>query len=227
MCFSTEASFTLSAVLLPAGIYCIRSAIAINKSLLLMAVIPLIFSCQQFCEGIVWLGLGNENLELARTAAMVFLFFALGFWPFWVPFCAFVLEPNGGTRKWILGGITLAGTGIGAMLYLPILWNPSLLVPEAIHHSIYYNINESLAFRLIPFEWWQVLYVVAVAGPPIVSPSRGFFLFGIAIVLSAAVSHVFFSYASTSVWCFIAAALSVYLCFSFYQLPAPKLVNAI
>jgi hypothetical protein len=44
----------------------------------------------------------------------------------------------------------------------------------------------------------------------------------VAIVLSASVSHVFFWYASASVWCFFAALLSIYLCFSFHGIPELK-----
>ena len=219
MCFSAPASFGLSAVLLPTGVYCMHVALASNRMRLFLAVIPLIFSVQQFCEGLVWTGLDHADPDLARNAALVFLYFALAFWPFWIPFCAFFLEPPG-AKKWLLGGITLAGLFIGAMLYVPVLLDPALVMPRAAHHSIYYDISGSSAFRLMAFEWWQFLYVIVVASPPIVAPSRGFFIFGIAIVVSAAVSHVFFWYASASVWCFFAAILSLYLCFSFYRLPA-------
>jgi hypothetical protein len=224
MCFSAQASFGLSAILLPAGVYCIHRAIATKRMRLFLAVIPLIFSVQQFCEGLVWTGLDHGNPELARNAAMVFLYFALAFWPFWIPFCAFVLEPPS-TKKWILGGITLAGLFIGAMLYVPVLMDPTLLEPQPLNHSIHYDIGGSAAFRLMAFEWWQLMYVIVVASPPIVAPSRGFFIFGIAIVVTAAVSHVFCWYASASVWCFFAAILSIYLCFSFYRLPTAVAVG--
>ena len=51
------------------------------------------------------------------------------------------------------------------------------------------------------------------------SRTTGFIFISGGIVLSAAVSHLFFWYAWVSVWCFFAAMLSVYLCYSFYGMP--------
>ncbi len=225
MCFSAQTSFGLCAILLPVSAYCVHSALAKNKALLSLGIIPLIFGVQQFCEGIVWTGIDRNDAELSRWAALVFLFFALAFWPFWIPFCAFLLEP-GGWRRPLLGFFSILGLAVGVVLYVPVLLEPGALAVEATHHSLYYDLTHTFAMRLLPFAWWQVLYVVIVATPPLTAPSRGFFIFGVAVVVSAAVSHVFFWYASASVWCFFAAVLSLYLSFSFWRLPTPASLQA-
>ncbi len=105
MCFSAEASFGLSLGLLPAGIYCVKSAVAKNLLLVPVGAIPILFGVQQICEGLVWIGLARGDLELVKWASLLFLFFAIALWPFWVPFCYFITE-KGGRKKnnlWPLG----------------------------------------------------------------------------------------------------------------------------
>jgi hypothetical protein len=113
------------------------------------------------------------------------------------------------------------------VLYVPLLVKPDFLVVEAVNHSVYYDISRSPVIRVLSFEWCQLLYLLIVATPPLLGEKRGFFIFGIAIVASAAASHVFFWYASASVWCFFAVALSSYLCFSFWRLPTPALLRTV
>lgn len=229
MCFSAEASFGVSAVLFPAGVYCGWNAWEKNRALIGLAVIPVIFGLQQLCEGLVWRGLENGNLFLARTAAFVFLYFALAFWPFWIPLCAF-LTSSDPRKSRLLAIFVLLGFMGGLALYLPVLTQPEILVLRVQHHSIVYDFKQSIMFEFMPFTWWQALYVLIVGIPMLIAPSRGFTLLGIALIASAAVTHVFYWYAFTSVWCFFASLLSLYLCISFFRLqkagplvPRPRL----
>ena len=82
MCFSAEASFAVSAVLLPADIYCTRAAIAKRLAYLPLGIIPLVFSVQQLTEGFVWVGLASDDAVLARAASLSFLAVALVVWCF-------------------------------------------------------------------------------------------------------------------------------------------------
>jgi Na+/melibiose symporter-like transporter len=220
MCFSENASFGLSAVLAGTGVYCVKSALTKNRAFLCLAVIPLIFSIQQFAEGAVWRGLANHDTQSTRVAALVFLAFALAFWPFWIPLCGFILEPRG-KKKWLLGCFALMGLGGGLALFVPLLANSEILELIPMNHSLHYDIQSSPVFLWLPSVWCDALYVAMVAVPPMVSRTNGFFLFSIGLVVAAAVSHVFFWYATASVWCFFAAMLSVQLCLSFRGLPMP------
>src|SRR5690242_6586365 len=108
MCFSAPASFVASAALLPAGVYCIRAAFRKNRAYLSLAAVPIFFSVQQFCEGLVWLGLGQDNESLVRTASIAYCYFAIAFWPFWIPF-SFIFVTTRRRTRWLLIAVTLLG----------------------------------------------------------------------------------------------------------------------
>jgi hypothetical protein len=223
MCFSASASFTLAAVLLPAGVYCAWSAFRKDKALLGLAVVPFAFSAQQFSEGLVWRGIGggeSDHPDATRIAAFVFLYFALSFWPVWIPLCAFLTEHDR-RKKWLLACFACLGFAGGLFLYLPVLLEPQLMILSVWNRSIMYDITGTVAFRTMPILAWQVLYAAVVGVPTLLSPTRGFAVFGVALLLSALVSHVLYWHTFISMWCFFAATLSLYLCMSFRRLPLP------
>src|SRR5262245_848005 len=120
MCFSAQASFAAGAALLPAGLYCVGVAVRKRRTALPLAVVPLIFSFQQFCEGLVWVGLDSGDTALVRAASLAFLAVALGFWPFWAPLSVWCLEDRRRVRQY-LGAAALLGLGLGCTLYLPMV----------------------------------------------------------------------------------------------------------
>ena len=222
MCFSAEASFTVAAVLAPAGFYSAARAMRRNCSFLPLAVLPLIFSVQQVSEGCVWYGIEQDNAALVQGAALVFLFFAIPFWLFWIPFCLLFIEPRK-SRKLFFGVVLLGGLVGGMVPYLPVFLNPELLNVQVLHHSIQYNIPVAPLFQYVPQFVWQAPYLLIVASPLIgTSLSKNFIGFGVVLVVSAVVSYLFYWYAFTSVWCFFAAILSFFMCFFFGNLPAAK-----
>src|SRR5262245_30474127 len=107
MCLSAEASFGVGVVLVPAGVYCISAALRKHPAYLPLGAVPLFFAVQQFAEGLVWIGIDQGNAELVRVNALLFLFFALAFWPIWVPFCAMIAEQQA-WRKLLLVAVTFA-----------------------------------------------------------------------------------------------------------------------
>ena len=147
MCFSAEASFGSAVVLVPAGIYCLRRAIPMNPSFIPLATVPIVFGVQQFCEGLVWVGLDQGRAVLVGAASWCFLFFSLAFWPFWIPFGAMCIEPRRG-RKLLLGGVALVGMTGGLALYLPLVVNHDLVSTRVGHHSIQYDLARLPAFRM-------------------------------------------------------------------------------
>ena len=217
MCFSAEASFGLSVALLSGGVYCVKNALSKNRLLLPVAIIPILFAVQQFSEGWVWIGLRWENAALVRMFALVFLAFAIVFWPFWVPFCAFVTGKR--KEKIIFGFLSVLGLVIGLGVYVPLFISVDSPVADVINHAIHYNVSGSTIFQFVPVLLWEAMYIAIIASPLFASNSRKILYLGIAIVLSAAVSYVIFWFAFTSVWCFFAALLSLYLCIVFRNLP--------
>ena len=84
MCMSAEASFGVGAILIPAGTYCVASALRKNTAYLPVAAIPVFFAFQQFSEGLVWVGLNQDDMHLVKIASLAYLFFAVPFWPLWI-----------------------------------------------------------------------------------------------------------------------------------------------
>jgi len=224
MCVSAEASFCLTGVLTPVGIYCLTSAGRRDPRLLPVSAIPLLFGIQQFCEGVVWIGVGRGDGELSRLAAIGFLFFALAFWLFWIPFSAVFLEPRT-TFKSYLGLCALIGLTGGLILFLPVALNLADLQITLAGHSIRYDYADPPALVLAPQWFWHLLYVAVIAAPLILSKNTTLLWYSTALVVSAVISHVYFLYAFASIWCFFAAFLSLYLCFLFYNLPLQKVVR--
>ena len=81
MCFSASASFIASGGLAALGGVSFVSAKKKDK---VLAVIPIMFSIQQFCEGIQWLYLNSGSSS--PVFGYLFLLFAFILWPIYVPF---------------------------------------------------------------------------------------------------------------------------------------------
>ncbi len=225
MCFSAEASFATGAGLLAAGTYC-TAATRGRPSFLPLAVVPLLFGLQQIAEGFVWVGLANNDDTLMTAAALMFLAFALGLWPFWVPFSVLCLERRSGARQW-LAAATLFGLVLGCALYVPLVLDPgSWLRVGVVHHSLRYNPDGLPAFAVAPHSWWDAAYGMAVLVPLLAVPDRRFTTLSLTVVVSAAASLLVFRQAFVSVWCFFAALLSAQLCWIFSRGTGPEAAPA-
>src|SRR6266545_2494887 len=120
MCFSPEASFAVGGALIPAGVYCVRAAWAKSPRLVPVALVPFAFAVQQIAEGFVWLGLQAGDPARTRAGAVVFLFFALAFWPWWFAAANIILEPRP-ARKWVFAGLALLTSAWFWVMYFPLL----------------------------------------------------------------------------------------------------------
>jgi hypothetical protein len=212
MCFSPEASFGLGAVLLPAGMCCVRFAARWNTPWLPLALTPLLFGVQQMSEGLVWVGLRAQDPVLVRSASLVFLFFGLALWPFWMPVAAGCIEARPAARR-VWFAMAVLGLVWFILLYLPILHNPDrYLTTRVEHHSIVYDYREVPVVRAVPPELFRLLYAL-IGGLPLLACSDGRVrVFGLLLGGSAIVTRLLFVYAFASVWCFFAAVLTLYLC---------------
>jgi hypothetical protein len=221
MCFSAQASFGVGTLLLPAGVYCIQSAARKCPSYLPLAMTPLAFGLQQYCEGFVWLGRSHSDGALVQMASLAYLQFALFFWPFWIPFSILFLQSSW-KKGLVIGLLAFVGFLQGVTLSLPLVLEPDLVNVTDFSHSIQYEFAESPALKLMPWSIWKVLYLAVVATPILMSDSKEVVVVGLALIVLAVVSHFVSAFAFISVWCFFAAVLSVYLCWIFARLnPVP------
>ena len=221
MCFSAEASLGVGAALVPAGAYCVRVALRTDRAYLPLAVTPLLFAAQQFCEAGVWIGLDQDRPGLAHWASLGFLFFALGFWPFWIPLSALRLA-RPGPRREVLASLVAAGLTFGSLCFLPAALDPELWpAPGVVGHSLRYDFSALPVAERVGDPGWVGLYLALVCGPLVLAADRRVRWLGVLVAASAAVTVVLFRQAFASVWCFCAAALSLYLCFVVRGLAPP------
>ncbi len=207
MCFSAPVSFAASALLLPAGFYGLRVAAQNNPRYLPLAAIPVTFGVQQACEGLVWVGLEANSSTVVRLGAFGFLAFAYWFWLFWAPWSVAIAEVNARVKRvgWSLGGL---GCGYGALLYLPLVFQPDWLTVQVVRHSIEYD-TRLLFDPWVSQEVDRLVYALIVLIPFALASNRALKGFGATIALSAITSHWLLHQVFVSVWCFFAAVLSL------------------
>lgn len=218
MCFSATGSFGTAVILLPAGAYCIWEAARKDRRYLALAIFPLAFSFQQFCEGAVWLELANGTASPPNAAELAYLFFALAFWPVWVPFSVMWIDQRNRTLD---GLVAAVGIAIGLSLFAPIMARSDRFPGVAVsHHSIRYDLAIIPALQVVPVFASRAFYLATVSLPLLLCADRKLRLFGFGILVAGIISQLVFRYAYLSVWCLFAAVLSVYLCAYIHGIPA-------
>ncbi|MCU0456644.1 MAG: hypothetical protein MUE74_10110 [Bacteroidales bacterium] len=201
MCFSAGASFAGSAVLVAAGYAAIRKVR--KPSWKPFAAIPLLFSLQQFSEGIIWLILRSGGHEtILKFSTTFFLIMALIVWPILMPLSVKLMEPSGKRRR-ILA--VLISAGIILALYYAYCMIFYEFHPIIESHHIRYLGDWPKSLRNPAFA----LYILATIPPLFISGIRRMWIMGTLILISVIVSGIFFKVYLTSVWCFFAALISL------------------
>jgi hypothetical protein len=213
MCFSANASFGASAVLLTAGIFALRKVN--HPSRIIFAAIPLLFSVQQFAEGFVWLSLTNKNFEgVEKSASTFFLIFAQVVWPAMVPLSIYTLEKDV-RRKKVLGILSIMGTLVAVYLGYCLKAYEANAVIVANH--IHYSLNFPLAY-----SWWSgIFYFIPTVLPHFISGNKRIAWLGITITASYFFTKIFYDNYLISIWCFFAAVLSVQVLFILTKMNEP------
>ncbi len=207
MCFSASASFAASAMLGIVGIKTIKKAKKNHE--LLLASIPFIFAIQQFIEGVLWLIIGKSP-AMVMTLTYVILFFALFWWPAYIPTVCYFLEKDK-QRKNILLVFSVVGTMLGLYLYGNFIWHfsPAILINRCIFYSnpLFWPLNAILCS----------LYGIVTVGALVLSSKKSVNLFGLLAGFLAALCLWIYLKNFISVWCFFAALVSVVLYLHFVR----------
>jgi hypothetical protein len=152
-------------------------------------------------EGLLWLDLqaAPGMREDSSGLVVMFLLFALGWWPIHAPMAALLAERNGFRRKLML---PFAPAGAGLAAYL--LWH---MHDQKAGASIEKNhILYDLEFASdVP---WALAYLVIVVLPLMLSSYRAVRVLGAIIMTGAVISRLVDREAFISIWCFFAAAAS-------------------
>ncbi|MBE9535953.1 MAG: hypothetical protein IMF07_02135 [Proteobacteria bacterium] len=122
------------------------------------------------------------------------------------------LEPSPFKQR-LFYTVCALGLILGCSLYLPLLFHDNWLAVEVINHSIFYDarfIYDGLIHRDIV----GLIYAAIIVVPMLLSSNRHIRLFGIVLVISGLPAYFAYHYAFTSVWCFFAGIVSLYIAYS-------------
>lgn len=194
MCFSATASFTAAAVLALTGVISVASAP--KKRWLLFALIPFLFSLQQFFEGVIWInGGGSGNF---------FLFFAFVIWPIWIPVSLLLIEKKERSHR-ILMGLTGLGVLVGIMyIFILVFYHPEGVIQE---HHVKYKFTQVISSTYSHIM--LLFYAMSVIGPFFVSSRKHMQPFGGIVLVTCLIALYFYTACFLSVWCFFAAIASL------------------
>jgi hypothetical protein len=210
MCFSAEASFIASGVLIATGAYSIkRTLMSKDLSFMLLAMMPLLFGLQQFSEGLIWLLL-DKNPSLDFFLSLIFLFFAFLLWPVWVPLSLGVYDHP---RKKIFYWFAFFGLIYGICLYGATIFYKTSFNLHLCDQSICYSIRHPM-MNPVGISFYFIFTIL----PFFIAKSNIIKILGLLIGVSAVISGLFFTIAFTSVWCFFSAAVSIYVAYLAFKL---------
>lgn len=212
MCFSATVSFSAAVVLASTGAYAIRQASTLQLQYKLLAMTPVLFAIQQGFEGMAWLEVDAGNAEAAVPYAIGFHFFSHFLWLWWFPLCSYLVETKKFRQRTFLG-LGMFGALAGGLVFFTLLFHPELMSVEVREYSLVYHTSSPYQGAVsIPIPA-SALYGLIVLVPLLFSSHRHFRIFGVLIALTMVVASIAYGYAFVSVWCFFAAALSLYLVF--------------
>lgn len=201
MCFSPEASFVAAGVLAPLGVTTLRSVR--RRGELAIAALPLLFAVHQAIEGAIWLGLeGRLPHGLLEVAISAYLVFAQVVLPVLVPVGLLLFEQDP-LRRRRLAPLVLLGSLVSARLLWVITAHP--VGARVLGDSVVYDTDVHFGSVV------AVGYIVATCGPALLSSSSLLRTFGLANLAGVSLAALVKYSAVTSVWCFYAALVSVFI----------------
>jgi hypothetical protein len=205
MCFSASASFTSSAVL---AVTTVASfATARNTPQRVLAGIPLVFSIQQFTEGVLWMSLLHPAwARWEGVTTYVFQVFAEVFWPVYIPFCMLLFE-QAGSKRTVMSILMWCGILLAAYTGYSFFQYPVHAFAEK--HHIRYETD----FPLTKEWYYGLLYFMPTVICPLMSNKRILRLLGYLFFVSYVVARLLFHYYEISVWCFFGAIISIIVLF--------------
>jgi hypothetical protein len=203
MCFSAGASFASGIVISAIGVATVKEVY--KPSQRVFAIIPLLFGIQQLAEGCLWITLsGTDFVIVKKISTYVFLITAQVLWSFVIPLSVLLMEVEPRRKKvlWVLLVI-----GILLSLYYAYYLFFFNVTSQILDCHILYN-TESPQSRALPTF---MFYLAVTIAPFFVSRIKRMYLLGIIMSLSCLTAAIFYKLYLTSVWCFFAAIISIFI----------------
>lgn len=201
MCFSMGASIGAGTILLTIGYAAVSQARTRQQHVL--SAIPLIFSLQQFLEGLLWLSLQDDTYaQWQQLLLYLFLILAQVVWPLFVPLCTLLIE-TAPIRKKMLVVLTTIG-GMTALFFLYGLFSYNVSASIGHHHIMYV-----LDFPFLQQWYGGIPYLTAAVVAPLISSDPRMRLTGVLLLTSYLIASLFYKEYLISVWCYFATIISV------------------
>jgi len=200
MYFSAQASMISALILMGMGIASLKKA-HLHYSLYPFASLPIFFGLQQACEWLVWTGFSHNNSDYIYYGSLGFLFFALLFWPIWIPMCVYNLEHKP-RRKQILKWFIAVGILCSLLMFYYACCSFSTL---HVQQHLEYQVP---GLQAHPYAL-LVLYLASTIVPFFVASYHLLWIFGLGLLFSFIASATMFAGTIISLWCFFAAILSI------------------
>jgi hypothetical protein len=206
MCFSPHASFGAAAILSVLGIAALRRKP--YSKLSLIAAIPLFFGMQQALEGVVWISLrkGDHHSWIVLCATYGFLFFAVIWWPLYIPIIIRYIESDKQKKKLLLFPLVAGLCAVGVSFFNLIQSN---VYVKIISHHIAYQLDNVLSYSDLLYYFGLTSYLIAIAGALWISTIPHAWIMSILGIIAAVTAHIWYYYAFSSVWCFFGAICSM------------------
>ena len=216
-----DGEFRGGGLLVPTGLWTLRSAWTQDRRLVGLASFPLLFGIQQASEGVLWRAIDRGDVAAQHGPALVFVFFAYLVWPALVPLAGTLAERDPGRRR-LLAGLSAAGLALGLSLFVPLLIHGDWLGIGIAQASILYE-PRLIWDGLVGHTPIRVVYAAIICGALLLSTDRNIRIFGGLITASVILGFVFAAYAFVSIWCFFAALISLWIVVVVRRRPVPRL----
>jgi hypothetical protein len=216
MCFSAEASFTGAAVIATAGVASL--ALCRRPREIPFAALPLAFGVHQALEGVTWLELNDAPAAvLSGWGVHLWVFFAWSLLPTWVPVSVWLIEPEGRRRHQM---VPLMMIGMAVSCYMATQAFQSGIDVRVVAGSLDYQLPFSTGWYL------AIPYVAATCLTPAMSTQRWVRIFGIGNFLAMVTAAIIKAQAYSSIWCTLAAFLSLIILAHYLHERGERIRNA-
>ncbi len=208
MCFSPEVDVVVGTAISVIAIDALRHCP--NRQTLPLALIPTAFALHTFESALVWCGFRDLIPHaLSDAAEWAYLLFAFAVLPIYIPFAILMIEPAGIRRQalYIIQGLGL----VGGMAYAF-----ALIQGEGSAAACNLYIDYDIA-GVHPIA--GLIYPVATIGAVLLSSHRPMFMWGVSNVFVTTFLFFWNQHGLASLWCFYAAATSVFIAWFVRQLP--------
>ena len=208
MCFSPEVDLVVGTAIAVVAVDAIRNCP--SQRAIPLALMPMAFALHTFESALVWCGFNNwVPAWLSDAAEYGYLMFAFAILPLYVPLAIGLIEPVIWRRRllWLVEFIGIVGGGAYAIALL----NGH---GQATACNLYIDFDIANASPIA-----GLAYPIATVGAALLSSYRPISIWGISNVFVTAFLVFWNQHGLASLWCFYAAATSVFIALFLRQLP--------